>query len=141
MSAAAKTGLSVVAAVLVLAGGIFHYQIWDSDYRSIPDGSVPGLDVVKIGFPVNAALSVLLAILLVVFARRPIVWLAGLVFELACIVTLVLSRQASVFGWKEEGWSDDAKKVLLVEVLSAAILALLLAVDFARSSSTRDARA
>ena len=130
------TVLRLVAAALVLAGGLLHYQIWDSDYRDIPDGALPGLDVVKIGFPVNAAVSVLLAVLLVVFARRPIVWLAALLFELACIVTLVLSRQASVFGWEETGYNDDAKKVLVVEVLSVVVLGLLLAVDFARSPST-----
>lgn len=138
MGKVASTAWRIVAAVLVLLGGLFHYQIWDSDYREIPDGAVDGLDVVKIGFPVNAAVSVILAVLLVVVARRPIVWLAALLFELASIVTLVLSREASVLGWKEPDWNADAKKVLLVEALAVVVLALLLIVDFARTRSQAD---
>jgi hypothetical protein len=124
----------VVGAVLVLVGGVLHYLIWDEDYRSIPDDALPGLDVVKIGFPVNTAVSVLLAVAIVVFARRPIVWLAALLFEAASLVALVLSREGSVFGWKEPDWSTDAKRVLTVEVLAIVVLGLLLVVDFARSS-------
>lgn len=130
--------LRLVAAALVLAGGVLHYQIWNDRYRDIPDGALPGLNVVKIGFPANAGVSVLLAILLVVFGRRPIVWLAALLFEAASLVALVLSRQASIFGWQETGWDSDAKKVLVVEVAAIVVLALLLVVDFARSGSGSD---
>ncbi len=126
--------LRVVGAVLVLVGGVLHYLIWDEDYRSIPDGAVPGLDVVKIGFPVNAVLSVLLAVAIVAFARRPVVWLAAALFEAAGMVALVLSREGSLFGWKEPDWSTDAKRVLTVEILAVVALLLLLAVDFSRSS-------
>lgn len=126
--------LRVVGAVLVLVGGVLHYLIWDEDYRSIPDGAVPGLDVVKVGFPVNTVISVLLAVAVLIFARRPIVWLAAALFEAAGIGALVLSREGSLFGWKEPDWSTDAKRVLTVEVLAVIALGLLLAVDFTRSS-------
>jgi len=130
-----KILLRIVAAILVLIGGLLHYRIWDDRYRDIPDGALPGLNVVKVGFPVNAGVSVLLAILLIVFGRRPIVWLVTLLFEVGSIVALVLSRQASIFGWEEKGWDSDAKQVLLVEVLAVVLLGLLLTFDFLRSGS------
>jgi len=133
MSSALRLVLRILAAVGVLAGGALHLRIWDEDYREIPDGAVPGLWVVQDGFPVNAGLSLLLAIGVLVFARRPIVWLAALMLQLGSIIALVLSREASIFGWKEPDWSSDAKTVLLVEVATSAVLVLLLALDFLHS--------
>lgn len=129
---AGRTLLRVVAALLVLAGGALHLKLWLDEYRDVPS-DVAGAFVVNPGFLVSAVVSLLLA-LAILALRRPLVWLVALLFELASIVTLVLSRQASVFGWEEPDWSADAKRILVVEVLAALALAVLLAVDFARSS-------
>lgn len=141
MNATVRTALRVAGALLVLAGGLLHLRIWGSDYRDIPsDAGLPGLWVVKTGFPVNAALSVVLAIAVVAFARRPIVWLAAFGLELGSIVALVLSRESSIFGWSEPLWSSDAKTVLVVEILAAVALGVLLVADFARSASPSSTR-
>lgn len=135
MNTVVRSVLRVASAVLVVAGGVLHYRIWESDYRQIPNGAVPGWYVVKIGFPVNAVVSLVLAVALVAFARRPIVWLAALLFEVASIITLVLSREASVLRWTEADWSTNAKQVLAAELAAAVLLAVLLLVDFVRSGS------
>ena len=125
------TVLRVVAALLVLAGGALHLKLWLDEYRDVPS-DVAGAFVVNPGFLVSAVVSLVLA-LGVLALRRPLVWLVALLVELASVVTLVLSRQASVFGWEEPDWSADAKRILVVEILAVVALAVLLAVDYARS--------
>ncbi len=134
------TALRVIAAVLVLAGGAIHLQLWLNEYRDVPS-DVEGAVVVNPGFLVSAVVSLVLA-LAVLFVRRPIVWLLALLFELASIVALALSRQASLLGWTEDGWDGDAKRTIAVEILAALALVVLLAVDYARSGRrTRPATA
>ena len=127
------TVLRVMAALLVLTGGALHLQLWLDQYRDVPS-DVPGAFVVNPGFLVSAVVSLVLA-LAILTLRRPLVWLLALLFELASIATLVLSRQASVFGWEEPDWSADAKRILVVEILAVVALAVLLAVDYARSGA------
>lgn len=113
-----RTALDVLTAALVLAGGVIHFMIWRSTYRHVPS-QVPGVWVVKTGFPLDAAVSVVVAIAIVVIARRlPLLLLAIAVFQAVDIGFLVLSREASIFGWKEAGWNSDAKKVIVVEILA-----------------------
>ncbi len=140
------TVLRVMAALLVLTGGALHLQLWLDQYRDVPS-DVPGAFVVNPGFLVSAVVSLVLALailtlrrplvlaLAILTLRRPLVWLLALLFELASIATLVLSRQASVFGWEEPDWSADAKRILVVEILAVVALAVLLAVDYARSGA------
>lgn len=124
-----RTAIRVAAAVLVVIGGVLHLNIWRTDYRgSKLPGSVPGSFVVKVGFPVNAAASLLLAIALVVLAERLVVVIAGVLFEAACILTLVLSRGGGVFGWKEQGWGNKPTSVLVAEIAATVALVVLAAV-------------
>ncbi len=134
------TAVAGLSALGVLYGGILHFQIWKSDYKDIPDGAVPGLWVVKKGFPINAAVSVVLAIALLLFAVGVIVRLGKLAVlgaaavELGSIIALVLSRKASIFGWKETGWDGDAKKVLVTEIVSVVLLVATLFLDYHRNA-------
>ena len=138
------TIVATLAAVGVAAGGILHFQIWNDRYRGskLPDGVVPGAWVVKKGFPINSALSIILAVTLLAFAfafipriGRFAVLAAG-ALELGSIVFLVLSREASIFGWKETGWDVDAKRVLVVEIVSGLLLAAALVLDMRRAGIT-----
>ncbi len=118
--------IRVVAAALVLIGGVLHLNIWRTDYSgSHLPGSVPGSFVVKVGFPVNAAASLVLAIALIVLGERLLVAVAGVLFEAASMVTLVLSRGVGIFGWKEQGWGNKPTSVLVLVVEVAATVSLL----------------
>ena len=141
------TVVATLAAIGVAAGGILHYQIWNDRYRGskLPDGVVPGAWVVKKGFPINFALSIILAVVLLAFAfafiarigRFALLAAGGL--ELGSIVFLVLSREASIFGWKETGWDADAKRVLVVEIVSGVLLAGALLLDMRRAGIADEA--
>ncbi len=143
-SARAATRPAVTAKVLVLAGavavalgGILHLRTWNSDYRTIPDGAVPGLWVVKTGFPLNAAVSIVLAALLVAIAfralgafRLPILG-AALLVQVGSIAAMVASRGPGIFGWKEAGYEGDAIQILVVEVVGCVLLIAALLLELA----------
>ena len=123
-----------MASAFVLAGGLIHYRLWQKTYRFTPD-QVPGAWVVKAGFPVNAALSLLLAAGLIAVGygvmmrfHLPVV-VAALALELGSIFLLVMSRWWSIFGWEEKGWDTDAKRTIVVEALAAVTLIGLLVLD------------
>jgi hypothetical protein len=127
------TPLALVAwlasAVGVLAGGLLHLKIWNSDYRMLPGGGViPGVWVVKVGFPINAGVSVLVAVALAVCAfglvpaiRRFVIPVA-LAVEVASLGALIASRQSSIFKWTEKGYDSHAKEVLAVEIVTVLLL-------------------
>lgn len=119
----------LAAAVGVLAGGLLHLKIWNSDYRTLPGGGViPGAWVVKVGFPINAAVSVLVAVAVgltafgLVAAIRRFVIPVALAVEVASIAALVASRQSSIFSWTEKGYDTHAKQVLVVELVTVVLL-------------------
>lgn len=113
-----RTALDALTAALVLAAGVIHFLIWRSTYRHIPS-QVPGVWVVKTGFPIDAAVSIVVVIAIIVLVRRlPLLLLAVAAFQAVDIAFLVLSREASIFGWKESGWNSDAKQVIVVEILA-----------------------
>ena len=119
--------LIVVAAALVAAGGYIHLREWLDTYRNVPSAA-PGSFVVKIGFPVNAATSLVVAGALLAaawrFQRYLTVIVAGAVaFQAASLAALIQSRTGSVFGWKEPVWTDGANQARAVEI--AALLALV----------------
>ena len=96
------TPLLLVAAVFVAAGGYIHLRDWIEIYRSVPF-SVAGAGVVRLGFPINAAVSVVLALALVVTVFRwrrftPMVVGATLAFQAASLAALIVSRTGSLAG-------------------------------------------
>ncbi|MDQ3931435.1 MAG: hypothetical protein M3252_01150, partial [Actinomycetota bacterium] len=97
-----------ISALLMAGGGALHLGDWIRTYRALP-WQVHGAWVVRVGLPVNAAISFLLAALLVVVAtRRPrlrLYAIAGAIaLEFASLLALVLSRYGGVLGWTEPGW-------------------------------------
>src|SRR5690349_10433161 len=102
-----------LAAALLLAGGVVHFNLWTSGYRHIP----------KIGplFLANFIVSIGLAVA-VLATRRPAVALAGMMFAASSLGALGLTRTVGVLGFTETGWTTPAIKTLSTEL--GAILAL-----------------
>jgi hypothetical protein len=120
-----------IAALFVLAGGYIHLREWLDTYRHVP-GDVDGSFVVRLGFPLNAAASVVLALVLVAAMVRwhrllPLAIAAAAAFEAASLATLILSRTGSVLGWAEPVWTDGAEQTRAVEIGALLVLAALAA--------------
>jgi hypothetical protein len=141
----------LAAAAFVGAGGFIHLREWRDTYRHIP-ASVPGADVVRIGFPLNAGLSAVLGVALVVAAfaaSRALIGLvavAAAVFQAGSLATLILSRTGSVLDWSEPIWNPAANQTRAVEIgalVALAVALVLLAVaggrDVRSSTATGDA--
>jgi hypothetical protein len=103
----------LLASALLLAGGIIHYELWNSGYRNVP----------KIGplFLANFGGSVVLAAAVLV-SRRATVAVGGIVFAAGSLTALVLSRTVGVFGFTETVWTTQAIKTLATEVGAIAAL-------------------
>ena len=78
------------AAVLLLAGGIVHFNLWNSGYRHIP--------TIGLLFMANFVGSIAAAAA-VMTSRRASVAFAGITFAAGSLVALVLSRTVGVFGF------------------------------------------
>lgn len=113
--------LSALAAVLVAAGGIWHAVLWQDRYRDLPS-QIPGVSVVKVGFPINAVASIVIAVLLVLLVGRLIIILAALALQLGSIAALVDARTAVVLGWEDKVWDTPAVGVLALELVASALL-------------------
>ncbi|MDX6660916.1 MAG: hypothetical protein QOJ55_1738 [Solirubrobacteraceae bacterium] len=127
------TPITLVAAALTVAGGAIHLREWLHTYRHVPS-AVPGSFVVKVGFPINAVTSVVIAVALVyagVWARHllPFALAAAAGFEAASLASLILSRVGDVLGWRETAWTPGAEQTRAVEIgalVAIALVALLL---------------
>lgn len=144
-AAVLRTILRVSAAALVLAGGYIHYRVWDQQYKDLPS-QVPGRWVVRTGFPINAAASLLFALALIavgvpLLARlHHLVVVGALGLELGSIAILVITRYKALFGWLEKhDWGTDPKRAIAVEI--AAVVALLAVLVFDRVRPRGDHRA
>lgn len=127
--------LVLAAATYTLLGGYVHLNEWLNGYRNIP-ASVPGSWVVRIGFPLNTAASVLLAAVLILAALRlpklVVPTLAANVgFQLSSLGILIATRVGSVFGWAEPSWTPGANRARAVEI-GAVLLSALAVVGYRR---------
>jgi hypothetical protein len=121
-----------VAAVLLLGGGIVHFNLWSSGYRHIPN----------IGplFLANFVGSIALAAA-VMTSRRTSVAFAGITFAAGSLVALVLSRTVGVFGFTETIWTTQALKTLATEVGAIAALGTVLVMQRRTPPAVAPARA
>lgn len=116
----------LAAALFTLAGGYVHLREWLDGYRDVP-ASVPGSFLVRVGFPVNAAVSVAIAAALVYCAVRrtglaAFVVVGAALFQAGSLAVVILTRIGTVFGWTEPIWSRGADQSRAVEI--GALLAL-----------------
>ena len=132
----------IAASLFVAAGGFVHLREWLDLYRALP-ANTPGAAVVQVGFPVNAAVSAVLALALLVVAfrgRRLARYLVPgvLLFQVGSLASLVVSRTGSLFGWAEPIWTRGADQARAVEIGALISLAAVVAVTAAqRRQATR----
>jgi hypothetical protein len=107
----------LLAAALLLAGGVIHFDLWRGGYRHIPE----------IGplFLANFVGSIVLAVA-VVLSRRPTFAVGGIVFAGGSLAALVLSRTVGVFGFTETVWTSQAMRTLASEAGAIAALGWVL---------------
>lgn len=120
----------VAAAVFVLAGGWIHLREWLDTYKDIP-AQVPGSFVVRLGFPVDAAVSLVAAAALVFIAVRVVsprlallITASTVAFQVSALVVLIATRYGSVFQWNEAEWTPGAQQSLAVELGAVIMLGL-----------------
>ena len=119
--------LMISSALFVAAGGFVHFREWFDTYRHLP-GSVAGVAVVRVGFPIEGFVSaVVVGALVYCIARRsrftPLVIAGAIVFEAAALATLIATRTGNVFGWSEHVWTLGANESRAVEI--GALVALV----------------
>ena len=125
--------LAIASAAFVAAGGYVHLREWLDTYRNVPS-SVPGAEVVTVGFPVTAGLSLVAVLVILGTAVLRPAWLrlvavASLVWQAASIGALVISREGSLLGWMEPTYTPGAEQILAVEIGAIVCLAALLGLD------------
>jgi hypothetical protein len=122
----------LAAAAFVAAGGYVHLREWLDAYRDVPS-SAPGATLVKVGFPLNAAVSALFVIGLVLAATKvprlaaPVV-VGAIAFQAGSLAVLIGSRVGTVLGWTEPVWTQAADQTRAVEIGALAALVGVLAV-------------
>lgn len=137
-------GFLLAVAAYVAAGGYVHLREWLNTYRDVP-GSVPGAEVVTVGFPVNVAASAVLAGALIAaglgwIRRRGLVnalLAATAAFQLGSLAVLVGTRYGTVLGWSERVWTRGAEQSLALELGALAVLVVL--VGLRTAADRRDA--
>lgn len=134
--------LLLAAAVLVAAGGFIHLREWLDTYRNVP-AAVPGASVVRVGFPLNAAASLVIAGALLATAWRlrrfvMVTVISAIAFQAASLGVLILSRTGDVFGWTERGWMGGAQQARAVEIAALVALVGALAVGRRTAALARD---
>ena len=118
---ASRTIARLVAAALVLAGGIVHLDLYLHGYRHVSNHNL------GLSFLANVIASFVIAGALVLADRRPI-YIAGIALADGSLVAFAKSRTASgIFGLTERGWQPSPQAALAVGAeLAAAILLLAL---------------
>lgn len=112
--------LLLATALFTAAGGFIHLREWSETYRAVP-ASAPGAALVRVGFPINGALSLLVAGLLVWCAVRPVrrtvvVVAAAIALQVGSLAVLILTRTGTVLGWTEPVWTRGANQSRAVEI-------------------------
>ena len=107
--------LRLVAAGLVLAGGLIHYDLWVGGYRSIP--SIGPL------FITNLVASVLVAVALLA-SGRPAVVAAGAAVSIGSLGALVASRTVGLLGFTES-WTNQSMQIIAAEIGAVVALAMV----------------
>ena len=124
--------LLLAAALYTLAGGWVHLREWLDVYRDVP-ATIPGAALVRIGFPLDAGLSLVLGAALVFCALRrsrltPAVAAATGFMQAGSLAVLIGTRVGTVFGWTEPAWTRGAEQSRAVETGALLMLAAALAV-------------
>jgi hypothetical protein len=115
-----------VAALLVLASGAIHLELYFDGYRDVPDANLGR------SFLLNAAAALVAAVLLVIW-RNLLPLIGALVLVNATLVGFALSRTGDgIFGFTERGFNPSPEAVLslVVEIGAAVILLGVMALEW-----------
>lgn len=131
--------LLLAAALFVAAGGFVHLREWLDTYRQVP-GFVAGAAVVRIGFPINAATSLVIAVALAFTAVRrtrfaPHVVAAAILFQAGSLAALILTHTGTLLGWTEPIWTIGADQSRAVEIGALITLTTVIAMAALQSRS------
>lgn len=101
--------------------------------------------MVRLGFPLNAAASFVLAValaVLVVHRSRwsPYIVSAAFLLQTSSLAVLIATRTGSVFGWTEPSWTAAANQTRAVEVGALIVLASIPVVARLRDAGHRHPR-
>ena len=126
--------LLLAAATFVAASGWVHLREWLDVYRDVP-ATAAGAAVVRVGFPVSAAVSAVVVLALLATAlrgRRTRTYVgvaaAAALFQAGSLAALILSRTGSLFGWAEPVWTRGADQIRAVEIGALAVLGVVAAI-------------
>lgn len=112
----------LAAAGFLFTGGLIHLQLWQDGYRGIP--------FIGPWFLANVVVSAVLVVALL--ARGNVrVGIASVVFSVASLAALVLSRTVGLFGFTERAWTDASVQATAAE-LGAIVAVVVLLVAFRR---------
>lgn len=133
--------LLAAAATYIAAGGFVHLREWLDTYRDVP-AAAAGSAVVRLGFPLNAATSLMIAAALAFCAWRKsrftrYIVAGAVLFQVGSLGALIATRTGSLFGWSEPIWTLGANQTVAVEtgaLLSLAAVAVAAAVQRRESS-------
>lgn len=115
----------IVAAALVLAGGVVHLQLWNDGYKDFPNENLGR------SFLLNVVGSGVVTVALVVW-RHWLAPLAGLALVNGTLIAFGLSRtDRGIFGLSERGWnpSPEAALALVFELAAAVVLIAVLVIE------------
>ncbi len=126
------TPLVFLAMMFIAAGGVIHLREWLETYRHVPTGAA-GAALVRVGFPLNAVASLLLAggLGFTVWRRSrytPHAMVAAAVFQLVSLAALIATRTGSLLGWSEPIWTGGAEQTRAVEIGALLLLAAIAAI-------------
>lgn len=126
------TPLVFLATMFIAAGGLIHLREWLETYRHVPVGAA-GAAIVRVGFPLNAVASLLLAGGLGFTVWRcsryaPHAMVAAAVFQLVSLGALIGTRTGSLLGWSERIWTGGAEQARAVEIGALFLLAAVAAI-------------
>lgn len=133
----------LAGAVFTAGGGYVHLHAWLDGYRYVP-AATPGSWLVRVGFPVAAGISVLLAAVLLAAvpgSRSRLVAVAvaaGAAFNAGALALVVATRSTTVFGWTEPIWDNAASQSRAVEVGALLVLGAAWALRHAPGGLVRD---
>jgi hypothetical protein len=125
-----ERALRLVAAALVLAGGVVHLKLWSDGYRDIPD--------VGPAFLGNVIASAIVAVALAVTTHWVAI-VAGLGVVNGTLFAFALSRtDGGIFNFTERGFqpSPEAALALMFEIGAGIVLVWLLWLERKRAQLT-----
>jgi hypothetical protein len=113
--------LRLVAAGLIVVGGIVHLKLYNDGYKDFPNHNLGR------AFLLNAAASAVIAVAIAI-TRGLVPLLAGLVLVDGTLLAFAISRGPGIFGFTESGWnpSPEAVTALVAEIAAGVILLVLM---------------